>query len=70
MQPERFGRLRNLDIAKYKQFNKGLERLMQEAVVQVLYTLDSVRREPILAAVGVLQFEARWVVASAECADA
>lgn len=43
---------------------------MQEAVVQVLYTLDSVRREPILAAVGVLQFEARWVVASAECADA
>lgn len=56
-QPEQFGRLRNLNIAKYKQFNKGLEQLMQEAVIQVLYPLDSVRREPILAAVGVLQFD-------------
>jgi peptide chain release factor 3 len=56
-QPEHFGRLRNLNIAKYKQFNKGLEQLLQEAVIQVLYPLDSVRREPILAAVGVLQFD-------------
>ncbi len=56
-QPEHFGRLRNLDISKYKQFNKGLEQLMQEAVIQVLYPIDSVRREPILAAVGVLQFD-------------
>ncbi len=56
-QPEHFGRLRNLNIAKYKQFNKGLEQLLQEAVIQVLHPIDSVRREPILAAVGILQFD-------------
>jgi peptide chain release factor 3 len=56
-QPEHFARLRNLNIAKYKQFNKGLEQLLQEAVIQVLHPIDTSRREPILAAVGVLQFD-------------
>ena len=56
-QPEQFGRLRNLNVSKYKQFNKGLEQLLQEAVIQVLYPIDSARREPILAAVGTLQFD-------------
>ena len=56
-QPEQFARLRNLNMAKYKQFNKGLEQLLQEAVIQVLYPIDSARREPILAAVGTLQFD-------------
>jgi peptide chain release factor 3 len=55
--PELFGRLRNEKMDKYKQFNKGLEQLMEEAVVQVLYPADQVRREPILAAVGTLQFD-------------
>jgi peptide chain release factor 3 len=40
---------------KYKQFNKGLEQLMEEGVVQVLYING--QREPILGAVGDLQFE-------------
>ena len=60
-QPECFAVLRNLRIDKYKQFNKGLEQLREEGVVQILYAADNARREPILGAVGDLQFE---VVAS------
>lgn len=55
--PEHFARLRAADVAKHKQFNKGLEQLAEEGVVQVLYPLESVRREPILAVVGTLQFD-------------
>lgn len=54
---EHFGRLRNLKVEKYKQFNKGLEQLMQESVVQVFYPMHQVRREPIIGAVGMLQFD-------------
>ena len=56
-QPECFAILRNQNMEKYKQFNKGLEQLREEGVVQVLYAIDSGRREPILGAVGELQFE-------------
>ncbi len=56
-QPECFAVLRNLTIEKYKQFNKGVEQLWEEGVVQVLYAVDQARREPILAAVGELQFD-------------
>lgn len=56
-QPECFAILRNLTMEKYKQFNKGLEQLREEGVVQVLYAVDAGRREPILGAVGDLQFE-------------
>ena len=55
--PEFFGRLRNVNVDKYKQFNKGLEQLMQESVVQVFYPLHQVKREPIIGAVGMLQFD-------------
>jgi peptide chain release factor 3 len=55
--PEHFARLINLNLSKYKQFNKGLSQLAREGVVQVLYETDAQRREPILAVVGVLQFE-------------
>ena len=54
-QPECFATLRNQTMEKYKQFNKGLEQLMEEGVVQVLYVNG--QREPILGAVGQLQFE-------------
>ncbi|MCC6455807.1 MAG: peptide chain release factor 3 [Caldilineaceae bacterium] len=64
--PEHFGRLRNDKIEKYKQFNKGLEQLMDEAVVQVLYPTNHVRREPILAVVGTLQFDVVTARLSAE----
>lgn len=56
-QPERFGLLRNLDLTKSKQFRKGLQQLENEGVIQVLYAQDAMRREPILAAVGDLQFD-------------
>ncbi len=54
-QPESFATLRNMTMEKYKQFNKGLEQLAEEGVVQVLYVNG--QREPILGAVGDLQFE-------------
>ncbi len=56
-QPESFAVLRNLRADKHKQFNKGLEQLREEGVIQVLYDQDTLRREPILAAVGDLQFD-------------
>jgi peptide chain release factor 3 len=55
--PEHFAVLRNLKIDRYKQFQKGIEQLGEEGVVQVFYDVDAARREPILAAVGRLQFE-------------
>jgi peptide chain release factor 3 len=59
--PECFGVLRNQDFAKQKQFQKGIQQLEEEGVMQVFFSPDHIRREPILAAVGGLQFD---VVAS------
>lgn len=56
-QPEYFTLLRNLDISKQKQFLKGLHQLEMEGAVQVLYNVDAFKREPILAVVGMLQFD-------------
>jgi peptide chain release factor 3 len=56
-QPEYFALLRNQDISKQKHFNKGLRQLETEGAVQVLYDVDALRREPILAVVGQLQFD-------------
>ncbi len=55
--PECFGVLRTQDISKYKQFQKGLQQLEEEGVMQIFFSPDQVRREPILAAVGELQFD-------------
>ncbi len=55
--PEHFARLRPTTIQKQKAFRKGLKQMEEEGAVQVLYDADAVRREPILAAVGVLQFD-------------
>jgi peptide chain release factor 3 len=49
--------LRNLDLSKHKQFNKSLRQLESEGAVQVFYDTNALRREPILAVVGVLQFD-------------
>jgi peptide chain release factor 3 len=56
-QPEYFAVLRNVSVTRRKQFNNGLEQLQEEGVIQVLYGLDQARSEPILAAVGELQFD-------------
>ena len=55
--PEHFARLILTDIGKYKQFHKGLAQLETEGAMQVLHEADTARREPVLAVVGVLQFE-------------
>ncbi len=55
--PEHFATLYNPDANRYKQFNKGLEQLEEEGAVQVFHAEDAMRREPILAAVGELQFD-------------
>jgi peptide chain release factor 3 len=64
--PERFARLQNNSLAKHKQFQKGLEQLVEEGVVQLFYDTESMRREPILAAVGELQFDVVRARLSAE----
>ena len=56
-EPERFARLRNTDVLRSKQFDKGLTQLEQEGAVQVLWSPDGARSAPILAAVGDLQFD-------------
>ncbi len=54
--PEYFAYLHNNQTAQFKRFHLGFEQLLQEGVVQALY-LHGGQREPILAAVGPLQFE-------------
>ncbi len=56
-QPEHFATLTNTDVQKQKAFLKGLEQLEQEGAVQILQQPGAARREPILAAVGRLQFD-------------
>lgn len=53
---EFFASLRNENTAKYKQFHKGLTELAEEGAIQVLRNPDG-SGDPILAAVGELQFQ-------------
>jgi len=55
--PEHFVRVRLTDAAKRKQLKKGLEQLSEEGAVQMFFDRHRMEREPILGAVGVLQFE-------------
>ena len=55
--PELFAYLRNPNPSKFKQFHKGVTELREEGAVQIMYSVDESRRDPILAAVGQLQFE-------------
>jgi peptide chain release factor 3 len=55
--PERFAVASLTDRSKVKQFRRGLEQLDQEGVVQVLRHPDLGDQEPLLAAVGLLQFD-------------
>jgi peptide chain release factor 3 len=56
-EPERFARLRNRDVLRSKQFTRGLDQLVQEGAVQVLWDAEGARSVPVLAAVGDLQFD-------------
>ncbi|AFY65630.1 peptide chain release factor 3 [Geitlerinema sp. PCC 7407] len=55
--PELFAYLRNPNPSKFKQFHKGVSELREEGAVQIMYSMDDAKRDPILAAVGQLQFE-------------
>ncbi|HET9097789.1 MAG TPA: peptide chain release factor 3 [Candidatus Baltobacteraceae bacterium] len=55
--PEHFASVRSIDTGTYKSFGKGIAQLREEGAIQVLYPYGSMRTEPILAAVGALQFE-------------
>jgi peptide chain release factor 3 len=55
--PELFAYLRNVNPSKFKQFRKGVSELREEGAVQIMYSVDESKRDPILAAVGQLQFE-------------
>jgi peptide chain release factor 3 len=56
-QPEHFALLRSTQADRYKQFLKGLTQIEEEGAIQLFYPVASGRREPILAAVGGLQFD-------------
>lgn len=55
--PEHFARIRPQSVERYKAFQKGLRQLEEEGAVQVFHDTAAARREPILAAVGELQFD-------------
>ncbi len=56
-EPEHFCTLACDDVSRNKQFRKGLQQLSDEGVVQIYYSVSAARREPILGAVGRLQFD-------------
>jgi peptide chain release factor 3 len=56
-QPEHFARLRHARADKYKQFLKGITQIEEEGGIQLFYPVTSGSREPIMAAVGILQFD-------------
>ncbi len=55
--PEVFARLHSMDVSRLKHFEKGVEQLCQEGLIQLFWDVRAHRREPILGAVGRLQFE-------------
>ena len=55
--PELFQRVRTTDTGRFKQFRKGLQQLDEEGVIQVLRNDITGDVEPVLAAVGQMQFE-------------
>ena len=55
--PEHFVQVTLKDPLKRKQLKKGLEQLSEEGAVQLFYDRHRLERDPILGAVGVLQFE-------------
>ncbi|HEV7922073.1 MAG TPA: peptide chain release factor 3 [Thermoanaerobaculia bacterium] len=55
--PEHFATLRAKQVTRAKQFQKGLEQLEEEGVMQVLTLHEGLRSEPVLAVVGELQFD-------------
>jgi peptide chain release factor 3 len=55
--PEYFAVLECPDTSRRKQFDRGLEQLLEEGAIQMFHDASATRREMILAAVGELQFD-------------
>ena len=55
--PEFFAVFECADTSRRKQFDRGLDQLVEEGAIQVFYDVLGARREKILAAVGELQFD-------------
>jgi len=55
--PELFVRVRMMDPSRRKQLKSGLEQLSEEGAVQLFFDRGRLEREPVLGAVGALQFE-------------
>ena len=55
--PEHFSVARTTDSSRFKQFRRGVQQLDEEGVVQVLRDPEGNDAEPVLAAVGPMQFE-------------
>jgi peptide chain release factor 3 len=55
--PEHFATLRAKQVTRQKQFQKGLEQLEEEGVMQLFTLHEGLKSEPILAGVGELQFD-------------
>jgi len=55
--PEFFAVLRNSDTTRRKQFERGLEQLIEEGAIQKFSDPKASRSDPLLASVGELQFD-------------
>ncbi len=55
--PEHFVRVVLIEPFKRKQLKKGLDQLSEEGAVQVFFDRERLERDPILGAVGLLQFD-------------
>ncbi len=55
--PEHFARINIKDPSRRKHFLKAMDQLCLEGAIQVFFPKDSFSRDPIIGAVGVLQFE-------------
>jgi peptide chain release factor 3 len=55
--PEHFVKVRLTDPMKRKQLKKGLDQLSEEGAIQLYFDRKRLERDPVLGAVGVLQFE-------------
>ena len=55
--PECFAYLHATVASQFKRFREGLDQLLQEGVIHLLRVRGTTRREPLLGAIGPLQFE-------------
>jgi peptide chain release factor 3 len=56
-QPELFATIRPKDLSKRKAIDKGLEQLVADGAIQIMWEYENKLASPYLAAVGKLQFE-------------